>query len=167
MILGNCSHARELAQALKSGHWPHGCEPELRSHVANCRECGEVVLLTQVFREARSQSEKSSVRDAPELLWWRAQLRRRNAATEQAGRPIAVAQVFAFAISLLVAGVFVALEYRHGLRWSSWFADVVPSRMLHSLSQGFADWNVGLLIPTFAALVVLSGLVVYLVTEKS
>lgn len=167
MMLRDCGYARELAEALKSGHWPHGCGPELRSHVENCRECSDVVLLRQVFGEARIRSERESVCDAPELLWWKAQLRRRNAATVQASRPIALAQAFALALSLLVAGVFAVLEYRHGLRWSSWFTDLVPSRILHGLSAGLVNWNPWLLIPTCAALAVLSGLVVYLVTEES
>ncbi len=166
MILRSCRYARELADALKSGHWPYGCGSELRSHVESCRECGDVVLLTQVFREARTESERESVLDASGLLWWKAQLRRRNEAAEQASRPIAVAQAFALVISLFVAGMLVTVEYRHGLRWSSWFADIAPLRILHTLSDGLGSWNPWLLIPTFAALAVLSGLVVYLMAEK-
>jgi hypothetical protein len=121
---------------------------------------------TQTFRQARAQAEKQGTIDAPGLIWWRAQLRRRNAATEKVGRPIAVAQTFAFTLSLLVAVVFAASQYRHGLRWSLWWAEISPLRISHLLAAGLANWNLPLLIPVLAAVAILSGLVVYVVAEK-
>lgn len=166
MILGTCTYSKQLSDELRAGHWPDGCEPELRRHVESCRECSDVVLLTQAFREARAQSEGGPEFQAPGLVWWKAQIRRRNASAEQAVRPIAVAQAFAFWLSLLFAAVFVVLEYRHGLRWSSWFSQILL-RLFHDFSTTSANWNVWMLIPAFASLAVLSGLLVYIVAEKS
>ena len=174
MSFRTCSFERELAQALKDGHWPQGCTAELRDHVKACASCGEMVLLTQTFQRARNESMREAVpgspgAGSPSLLWWRAQLRRRNAATERVSRPITIAQTFALLVNLLLAVVFIASQYRHGLRWASWGAELAPTRVLHLLSSGAVkpDWNLAILIPSLGLLALLSGLVVYLFGEKS
>ena len=170
MTFRTCSYENELAQALKAGHWPQGCLPELRAHVETCGNCSDLVLVTQTFQRARGESERASpLSSSPSLLWWRAQLRRRNAATKRVARPITIAQTFAWLVTLLVGIVFVALQYHHGLHWASWWTEFVPARALHSLpaGSGQADWNLLLLISGFAVLALLSGLVLYLASEKS
>jgi hypothetical protein len=98
-------------------------------------------------------------------LWWRAQLRRRNAAIEKMARPIFGAQVFALAMSLAVA--VVVLVWQAG-NWSAWISDL--PRVLHLdalLPAGLGDLS-GMLwiVPVLATIAVLSGVVVYLVSEK-
>jgi len=169
MTFRTCSYENEIAQALKSGHWPDGCGAELRAHVENCANCSDLVLVTQTFQSARSESESSAVMGSPSLLWWRAQLRRRNAATERVSRPVTIAETFALFVYVLVAVVFVASQYRHGLHWASWWSEIAPSRAFHFLpvGSGLIDWNPLLLISSFGVLVLLSALVVYLASEKS
>ena len=169
MNLRACSFEKELQQALKDGHWPNGCAAELRAHVESCRDCSDLVLVTQTFCQARTQSAAEPLSDSPSLLWWRAQLRRRYSATETVTRPLTIAQTFALAINLLVASIFVAWNYHHGLRWATWWSELVPKRALQFLSSTSVrpDWNPVLLIPTLGALAVLSGLLVYLASEKS
>src|SRR5271167_4467716 len=133
MNFRTCSFERELAQALKDGHWPRGCSTELRDHVKACASCGELVLLTRTFQRARNESMREAVpgspgAGSPSLLWWRAQLRRRNAATERVSRPITIAETFALVVYVFVGVVLVASQYRHGLKWSSWWAEITPSR---------------------------------------
>ena len=169
MTFRTCSYEKELAQALKAGHWPQGCLPELRAHVETCANCSDLVLVTQTFQRARSESERAAPVDcSPSLLWWRAQLRRRNAAAKRVARPITIAQTFAWLVTVLVGIVFVASQYRRGLHWASWWTEFVPPRSLHLLpGSGQAGWNLLLLISSCAVLALLSGLVVYLVSEKS
>lgn len=169
MTFRTCSFEKELAQALKDGHWPQGCGPELRAHVHGCGNCNDLVLVTQTFQRARRESERAAPLGSPSLLWWRAQLRRRNAAAERVSRPITIAQTFAWFVILLVGVVFVASQYRHGLQWASWWSEFAPARGLHFLpaSSGQVDWNFLLVISGFAVLALLSGLVVYLASEKS
>jgi hypothetical protein len=175
MTFRTCSFEKELTQALKDGHWPQGCGPELRAHVDGCSNCGDLVLVTETFQRARSESERATPGGgSPSLLWWRAQLRRRNAAAERVSRPITIAQTFAWFVTVLVGVIFVASQYRHGLRWVSWWPELVPSRAFHLLmssvissGSGLASWNPLLLISGFAVLAMLSGLVVYLASEKS
>ena len=56
MRLRSCRSEAEVKQLLELGHWPHSCADELRAHVAECRACGDLVLLTQAFRGARAES---------------------------------------------------------------------------------------------------------------
>ena len=170
MMFRTCSYEKELTQALKAGHWPQGCGPELRAHVDTCANCSDLVLVTQTFQRARSESERAApVANSTSLLWWRAQLRRRNAATERVNRPITIAQTFAWFVTVVVGIVFVASQYRHGLRWASWWSELLPPRATHFVPAGSApvDWNLPLLISVCALLALLSGLVVYLASEKS
>jgi hypothetical protein len=91
MTFRPCSYERELTQALKDGHWPQGCGAELRAHVDVCGNCSDLVLVTQTFQRARCESERVAACGSPSLLWWRAQLRHRNAAAERVSRPITIA----------------------------------------------------------------------------
>jgi hypothetical protein len=164
-----CSYEKELTQALKDGHWPRGCDSELRTHVEACGNCSDLVLVTQTFLRARSESEHSAPCGSPSLLWWRAHLRRRNYAAERVSQPIKIAQIFAWLVTVLVGVVFVGSEYRHGLHRASWRSEFMPLRAFHlllSVGSGQADWNLLLLISSFGVLALLSVLVVYLVSEE-
>lgn len=167
MNLRGCSFEKDLVQALKAGHWPDGCARELRTHANGCELCRELILVTQTFQRARSESIHTAPAGSPDLLWWRAQLRRRNAAARRVGRPITIAQTFAWLTSLLVAIVFVASQYNHGLGWASWWPEITPSKVLHLLSANVGNWNLLLFLPGLGAVAVLSGIVLYLASERS
>ena len=168
MTLRSCSYESEIAQALKAGHWPDGCGAELRAHVDSCANCSDLVLVTQSFQVARSESERAPVQNSPSLLWWRAQLRRRNMAAERVSRPTTIAEVFALVVYVFVGVVFIASQYRHGLHWSSWWSEITPSHAFHFLSDGsgLVNWNLLLLISGFGVLGLISILAVYLASEK-
>jgi hypothetical protein len=169
MTFRTCSFEKEIVQALKDGHWPEGCGAELRAHVDSCVKCGDLVLVTETFQRARNESERAAPSGSPSLLWWRAQLRRRNAATERVVLPITMAQTFAWLVLGLVGVAFVVSQYRHGVQWASWWSEFVPSHALHVLVSGTGQvgWSSVLLIFGFGVLALLSGLVVYLVSDKS
>jgi hypothetical protein len=169
MTFRSCLYEKEVTEALKLGHWPEGCAPELREHVGKCATCGELILVSEAFRQARSDEMHATAGGSPGLIWWRAQLRRRNAAQETVSRPITIAQVLAFGVTLVIAVAFVASQYKHGLRWGAWWAEISPARVLHLLSigSGNLNWNPLLLISGLGLLVLLSGIVAYLASEKS
>ena len=54
MISPRLPYEKEVTQALKSGHWPEGCAPELRAHVEACADCSDQVLVTRAFQQAES-----------------------------------------------------------------------------------------------------------------
>jgi hypothetical protein len=126
MNLRACPREKELAGLLELGHWPHASSAEMRAHVAACASCRARAALTQAFRQERDRAIAQPRLESPGVLWWRAQLRRRNAALERLGRPILGAQIFAVVLALVAAGAYLGLQLRQG---ASWFADL--SRALH------------------------------------
>lgn len=175
MRLRSCKFDAELKQLLELGHWPHSCADELRAHVATCRACGDLVLLTQAFRGARAESSAAASPPPASVLWWRAQLRRRNAAVQRIQRPLLGAQVFAFAVAVvLLAGVLV-FEATHGMPWmaaiAGWFGSLKQSTAFHldalwPFASGQSNAGLMYLVPGAVMLLLLGGVVVYVATEK-
>jgi hypothetical protein len=172
MTLRPCAREAEVKAMLHNGHWPHACPAELREHAAVCTACANQVLITQAFREARTLAANSAQLPPPGVLWWRAQLRRRNAAVERIGKPIFGAQIFAFAIALVIAAGVVLSQARHGLHWLAELPQS-PTFNLASLwpamNADTLNWlkvDLPYLIPAVVLLALLSGVVLYLATEK-
>lgn len=153
-----CSRLEEVQQALALGHWPQACPAELRTHVERCSRCSDEVLLTKHFQLTRTETIEAARTEPPNLLWWRAQLRRRNAALERAGRPLMAAQVFALLITLAAIAAAAAIHW-NGL----WDRLHTP---LSSLTAMSGDWGMAPLIIGCAAVAMLGGLVVYLTVER-
>jgi hypothetical protein len=160
-----CKHEREVLELLHQGYWPEVCPAELRTHVETCRSCSDLVLVTGAIQASRKRTLDLPRLQSPGALWWRAQLRRRNAAIKTVARPILGAQIFALVLLIVTASA--------GLVWKGsliriWLEDL--PRALHldallpsALSQsGSVSW----IVPALAMVALLSGVVVYLATEK-
>jgi hypothetical protein len=178
MTLRPCSYEKEVTELLARGHYPQACTPELHAHIGACRCCADLVLITCSFKTARAQTAATVNLPSPGLLWWRAQLRRRNAAVERIGKPILGAQIFALCVSILFAVGFLATQATQGLRWLSWFNGLSwPSQLPQAPSLHLESvWRVSLfnfglsllvLIPILATLILLGGVAVYFASEKS
>src|ERR1700761_3827427 len=163
MSLRTCPHEPEIKALLQAGHWPQAAPDELRVHATGCRACADLVLLTQAFQADRAVVSNVAQLPAPGVLWWRAQLRRRNAAIERISRPILGAQIFAIVIAVAAAVAILLVERRQGLRWLS---EIGKSRTfdLSGLLASPAStqwlgitWNLSSLIPVLAAAVLLGG----------
>lgn len=173
MTLRACSREKDVAEMQACGHWPEACPDELRDHVSACRSCSDLVLVSSAFQSARANSAAKPNLPPPGAIWWRAQLRRRNAAVERVGRPILGAQIFALSVYLVLGLGLVVSQARHGLQWLSWF-EQLPQPQIASLhlealwpSALFnSGWSLMVLIPAIATLALLSGVVVYLASEK-
>ncbi len=169
MTLSPCSRENEVLELLARGHWPQACTPDLRAHLAACRSCADLLLVTHAFQLSRATAAAQANLPAPGVLWWRAQLRRRNAAIERIGKPILGAQIFALAVTLLAAAGLVISQARQGLCWMSWFDDLPRSLHLAALWPATLtsfDGRFWLLVPILATLALVSGVVVYLASEK-
>jgi len=168
MMLRPCARENEIAELLRLGHWPVAASAELRAHVSGCGSCSDLILVSQSFQQVREEIGSSARLQSAGVLWWRAQLRRRNAAMERINRPILGAQIFAFAIVLVLALGFVVFQATHGLRWISWFGKISPPQTslmdaMRWVASVGSDW---VLVPGVIALAVMSGIVLYLVAEK-
>jgi hypothetical protein len=171
MTVGTCGRQREVAEILRGGRWPEGGGPELRAHVDGCGACADLVLVTEAFRRAREESFRVAPVESAGIVWWRAQLRRRNAALERVARPMRQAQLFALAINLLVVAGFAVWQVRRGVDWLGWLPDLERLREAGagtpwSLASMSGDWSLVLLAAAVAVVVGLSGLVVYLSLER-
>jgi len=169
MILNPCQHEKEIAALLAMGQWPHAAPAEIRSHAAHCRSCADLALVTSAFQSARSTATAAAPLMSPGILWWRAQLRRRNAAIERVTRPILGAQIFAFLVCIAVAIGFVASQTAQG---PGSFASV--SRLFQPISidltkfwpSSFAGSPLWILLPLLATLTLLGGIAVYLASSE-
>jgi hypothetical protein len=134
-----------------------------------CRACSDLVLVTATFQSARAQSAAMARLESPGALWWRAQLRRRNAAIESISRPILGAQIFALAVALVVAIGALAWQAKQGFHLISWFAQLPKALNFDALLPAawpHLDSGVWLLVPVLATVALLGGVVVYLASER-
>jgi hypothetical protein len=171
MRLEGCKRESEMKQALESGQWPLGCSGELCAHVATCRSCKEQVLLSTSFRQVRSQSMAAAPLGSPGLLWWRAQLRRRNQAVERVTRPLLGAQIFSLAVMLLAALVFFGIKLGQQQdpldslkalphRLAAYCASLTPS----IADQTSSGWLLPLVL--LSALALFGGAVIYFSSDR-
>ena len=151
-----CSQHEAVATALRSGQWPEGCDPALRAHVESCDSCGDLVLVAQTLRSAHAESMHSARIASPGLLWWKAQLRRRNAAIQSVTRPVAIAEKIALLVMLLAVVALVAWQYSQVV---AWLANIWEP--LSSITQ-----IPGALLIGFGTLLLFGGFAVYLFTAK-
>jgi hypothetical protein len=169
MTFGACTREKEITGLLHRGHWPQACTAELRAHVDGCPACSDLVLVTQTFQQARANTSAMPHLESPGVLWWRAQLRRRNAAVERLGRPILGAQIFALVVSLIVAIGAFAWQARHGHPITTLLEKIPGALNFNALlpaSMPSFDSGLWLVVPILATIAVCGGVVVYLVSEK-
>lgn len=169
MKLYRCSYEAELNCALRDGTWPHACGAELHEHVEACRDCSDLVLITQSFRNARADSIVAAPLPPPGLLWWKAQLRRRNAALERMNHSMVMTGRIALACTL-VAAIALGMLKAHDI--AGW----LKSFSVFGLSDAFsmdALISVPPIIPSMmpviaglAAIALFGGVAVYLLAYK-
>jgi len=156
MKLYSCAQHESVSTALQAGHWPEACDPALRAHVEGCASCSDLLLVTQTLQRARTEATQAARLPSPGILWWRAQLRRRNAAIESVTRPIAVAEKIAVLIMLIVV---VALAVWQHDQIAAWLAAIWGP--LANIAQ-----IPGALLVGFGALLFFGAFAVYLFAAK-
>lgn len=166
MTLRPCPREKELAALLDNGYWPHASPADLQQHVSACTSCRGLVAVTQAFRRERAAASAQPRLESPGVLWWRAQLRRRNAAIQRLSRPLLGAQIFAIVLTLVAAGAFLATQLRQGATWlgdlprTLHFAALLPPAWQNSPGAGLAL----VLLMLFAALA--GGAAVYFASDR-
>jgi hypothetical protein len=165
-----CPHEAEVQAILRHGHWPEACDPEFRAHIETCRTCSDQLLVLHAFHAARAVSMQTARVEHPNLLWWRAQLRRRNEALQRVGKPITRAQIFALCISILAAAALLRSQITKWFNWSS--SPPEPAAASHFDTLSFfssitADWGPLLLLTGLGTVVLLSAVAIYLASDRS
>jgi hypothetical protein len=181
MMLRSCPREAEVKALVERGQWPQACALDLREHVSSCRRCSELALVTAAFQRARNQAVGAAKLGSPGLLWWRAQLRRRNVAVERISKPILSAQIFALAVNLVVAAAVAVWQARHGVAWltwlqqlphqfsSQWFGALLPPDLLHFnlFSSGSNSFlSPMMLLSALSAIALVGCVLVYFASEK-
>jgi hypothetical protein len=162
MRLAGCAREREVIKLLDRGQWPEGCSDHVRAHVAGCRSCRELVLLKQALGQERMKAASEARLEAPGVLWWRAQLRRRNAAMQRIARPFLGAQLFALAVCMASAIVYILALSRRGFDWTAWLGDL--PRALHFralMPPGLVNspWEIWVAVSVAAVVALMGGLI--------
>lgn len=176
MRLRSCPREVEVKALVERGQWPQACAPDLRDHVSACRSCSELALVTSAFQRARNHAIGAAKLGSPGLLWWRAQLRRRNVAVERISKPILSAQIFALAVNVVVAAAVAVWQARHGVAWLTWLEQLprnVSSQWLGGLmhadlfkSSQDSLMSPMVLISALSAVALVGCVVVYFASEK-
>jgi hypothetical protein len=170
-MLTSCPREKELRELIAGGQWPAACPPEMRAHVDGCLSCSDLALVAAAFRSARAATLAAAKPIPPGVLWWRAQLRRRNAAVERLARPLIGAQIFALVFFLLLGAGFLFFEALRSESWLAWLQQLPQDAALHwdnLRSSVLADpaWSWMILAPAAASLLLLTGVAVYLATDR-
>ena len=117
----DCCREEDVLDALTSGRWPDRADDNLRTHVASCAICADIVDVAGAILDGRHDNVTDMRIPSSAVMWWRAQMRARQEAALEASRPITVAQIVASvsAIALIVA-VVIALSPWVGTVLSGW-----------------------------------------------
>lgn len=171
MNLFFCSSEKELEATLRQGRWPHACDPDLRAHVDACRDCQELVLVTHTLQKAKSNGEQLAQLRSPGLLWWRAQLRRRNEAIKSITEPVALAQKVGL-LGLLVAFCLLAWQGGQSTDLLSFFQSLFSSDFssLGELWAMASSANLGIIVLVLAGLGTLAffaSFAIFLLRDRS
>lgn len=163
MRLGKCAHEGEVGELLRGGQWPVGCSTELRDHVAGCGRCSEVVMVRTAMQGLRTGDMAAARLEAPGVIWWRAQLRRRNAALVQVTRPLRAAQMFALAVVVSFAAGFAVSEMRHSSGWMARVFEIENSLSLASLQSG---WGLLVVVSTVVGVGLVGAVAFFVASER-
>lgn len=169
-----CAHNPEVQAMLLKGHWPHACDPELRSHIQACSRCRQQVLLVSAFQGDRARTMQAAPIQHPGLVWWRAQLRRREKAFRQVGRSTSTAHFFALAIAFAAALTLLLRQIQTGTGWPSWLAapystlqSGAASVLASATDSVTTDPGLLILAGGITALLLLGAVVVYFASDRA
>lgn len=155
----HCAFEEKIAAANRSGRW----SDELLAHVAECRVCEEVALVSSYLCDSSISVPADATLPNPSLLWSKAQLAARREAIEKAMRPILWVRRFAFGAAGAAILVAIILAWPHT---SGFFSGFVDSWRAHSAPPSIAPNSI-LLAVMAAFLLILVPLIFGLYTAWS
>ena len=157
-----CAWKDEVKALLALGHWPEAASAEVRAHVVGCRGCSELVVVETAMRAAKSEAMARAVPEPAGLVWWRAQLRKRQEAMTRVSRPIWHAQMFAAVVSVCAAFGVGVWQAFHGGWLRTWFQGAQTNANVSTRD----NWGLLVVVVAVGVTVLLGGVVVYLTVER-
>jgi len=142
----DCEFEAEVLAAVLQSCWPAQVDACLRTHVAACAICSDVVAIAGAIDGAREEMKASAVVPDSGRVWWRAQMCARREAAAAAGRPITAAQMIAFACAVGLLGACFGAT-------STWF-----QLALRKISSSVAGLKLQTLLPSTTALIAQHGM---------
>lgn len=139
-----CAFEEKIAAANRSGRW----SDELLAHVAGCRACEEVALVSGYLCESSTAAGADTALPNPSLIWSKAQVAVNAAAIERALRPIVWARRFAFGVGAAAVVVAIILAWS---RIGEFFLGFVESWRSHSASASASSGQSNVMFVLMAA----------------
>ncbi len=155
-----CAFEKDLSLALHEGRWPAACDPALQAHVAACSSCSDLVLVTTALQRARAAATQVPALPSPGVLWWRAQVRRRNQAAERMSQPLVFTEAITLVVTL-VALAFAGFRFADRLDWSSFSASFTPANFHLSGLAAMPTWMAPALAVAAVIFFAAAGFAVY------
>ena len=122
-----CDREQDVLDALSAGRWPDRCDAELHAHVTSCPLCTDLADVATALLDDRDSAGGEARVPPAGVVWWRAQLRARDAAARAAGRPLAFIQGVAASLAVwLVVALLRAVPPEYLSAWRSWSAAAIP-----------------------------------------
>jgi predicted anti-sigma-YlaC factor YlaD len=111
VIVSFCDREDELLEALGRGF----IGPDLDEHVAACENCGELRLVAGALLDERVEAIREAAVPSAEAMWWRIQLRQREAAQRAARRSLLIGQAATLAFASALIAVFFGSDVAAGV----------------------------------------------------
>ena len=142
MTVQECPRESEVIAAIIAGRWPDQCDEMLRAHITQCPICSEVVDVASLLRLERNDLHAEITVPAAGQVWWRAAIRARLEASQQATRPLS--WIFGISAACIVGLALAVVEllwapvqsaFRSTSPWTMTFGFSEMTRWLPSLSD--------------------------------
>jgi len=116
-----------VLDALSARRWPERCDADLRTHVASCAICADLVDVASALLDDHEVAWRDAHLPPSGVVWWRAQLRAREEAARAAARPLAFIQGVAASVAVwLVLALVRAVPPGYLSTWRAWLMGLVP-----------------------------------------
>ncbi len=100
-----CMRTADVLAAMTAGQEPELSNDELRQHADACESCREMVTVVSALRSERERVRRTTTVPSAGLVWWRAQLRRRQQAALRATAPVTAVHAAAIVAAVVLAVV--------------------------------------------------------------
>ena len=122
-----CCREQDVLDALSARRWPERIDADLRTHVASCAICADLVDVATALLDDHEVAWSDAHVPPSGVVWWRAQLRAREEAARAAARPLAFIQGVAASVAVwLVLALVRAVPPAYLSTWRGWARGLVP-----------------------------------------